>query len=72
MVNPCYDKKTGTDCPRRKPGCGATCPEWARYVEARDAEYDRRYRARCVDRHRISNFRGRDHQEHGPYKKNKH
>lgn len=30
------------DCPKRKPGCGATCPDWAAYIKERDEEYQRR------------------------------
>ena len=63
MKNPCYDKTTSTDCPDRKPGCGASCEKWAEYVKARDAEYERRYLAKANERHRISNRKGRDHQE---------
>lgn len=37
MKQPCL-----RDCPRRNPGCGADCPEWAEYVKWRDKEYDRR------------------------------
>ena len=34
MKNPCR-----RECQRRCPGCAATCPDWAKYVEARDAGY---------------------------------
>ncbi len=63
MKNPCYKKETRTDCTKRHPGCGATCKDWADYVAERDAEYDRRFRAKAQERHRISNHRGRNHQE---------
>lgn len=42
MQNPCYDKPTKTDCPERKPGCGANCPKWAKYVEERNQLYKER------------------------------
>lgn len=42
MENPCYNPKTQEDCPRRKPGCGAHCKEWARYIIKRDKIYDDR------------------------------
>ena len=35
--NPCVK-----DCPDRCGGCSISCPRWAEYVAARDAEYDRR------------------------------
>lgn len=38
-VNPCYDKKTHTDCSRRHVGCATTCKEWAEYQAERDADY---------------------------------
>lgn len=63
MDNPCYDKETKTDCPKRYPGCGADCPKWAKYVVKRDAEYERRHRETAEQRNRISNLKGRKHQE---------
>lgn len=42
MNIPCYDKATGTDCPRRKKGCAVDCPEWDAYMKARDEFYERR------------------------------
>ena len=42
MNNPCYDKKTKTDCPRRHSSCALDCPEWAKYCEERGKEYKRR------------------------------
>ena len=54
MDNPCYDKTTKTDCPKRHPGCGADCPDWAAYVVERDAEYIRRHLQYNQDRERIS------------------
>ena len=63
MKNPCYKKETRTDCPDRKPGCGATCEKWAEYVKLRDAEYERRFNSKYEDRQRISNEKGRKHQE---------
>lgn len=63
MKNPCYEKATGTDCPDRKSGCGATCEKWAAYVKLRDAEYIRKQKQYNQDRERISNYKGRNHQE---------
>ena len=40
--NPCYDRKTKTDCPERKAYCGVDCPKWKAYEEARAQEYARR------------------------------
>lgn len=37
MKQPCK-----RDCPRRVPGCGATCPDWQKYVKERNAKYDER------------------------------
>lgn len=42
MNNPCYDRETKTDCPKRCAGCAGTCKKWADYVKARDEEYERR------------------------------
>ena len=63
MGNPCYNKETKTDCPERYPGCGADCPKWAAYVVKRDAEYIQRQIQYNQDRERISNYKGRRHQE---------
>lgn len=63
MKNPCYNKETKTDCPDRHPGCGATCEKWAEYVKLRDAEYETRHREAAQERYRISNLKGRKHQE---------
>ena len=63
MKNPCYNEQTKTDCPDRSSGCGATCEKWAKYVKARDAEYERRHREAAEKRSRISNSRARKHQE---------
>ena len=63
MDNPCYNKETKTDCPERYPGCGADCPKWAAYVVKRDAEYIQRQIQYNQDRERISNYKGRRHQE---------
>ena len=30
------------DCPRRKPGCGAECPEWQEYLKRREKKYEAR------------------------------
>lgn len=43
MKNPCYNPVTGEDCPRRKPGCGAHCKEWNKYVAKRDGIYQARH-----------------------------
>lgn len=37
MRSPC-----GKDCPDRKEACAVSCPKWAEYVKAREAEYHRR------------------------------
>lgn len=63
MKNPCYNESTHTDCPDRHSGCGATCEKWAAYVVKRDAEYKRRHRETAEQRNRISNRKGRKHQE---------
>lgn len=36
-VGPC-----GKDCPRREPGCGATCEPWQAYEAERNAGYEKR------------------------------
>lgn len=41
LNSPCYDPTTKTDCPRRCAGCAETCPEWEKYVEERDALYEK-------------------------------
>lgn len=46
MKNPCYNKQTKTDCPRRCAGCAINCPDWAEYVKKR-AE---RYKAEAAER----------------------
>lgn len=30
------------DCPGRAPGCAASCPKWAEYLELREKDYQRR------------------------------
>lgn len=42
MKNPCFDKETRTDCPRRHSGCAVDCLDWAAYEKARNEEYERR------------------------------
>jgi hypothetical protein len=42
LENPCYDPKAGKDCEKRHAGCAADCPEWAKYVEKREAVYEAR------------------------------
>ena len=39
MQNPCYARKTHTDCPKRHCGCAVDCEEWKKYTEARDKQY---------------------------------
>ena len=39
MINPCYDKKTKTDCHERRCGCAVTCPKWAAYAKEKDEYY---------------------------------
>ena len=50
MKNPCYNKQTKTDCPRRCAGCAINCPDWAEYVKERDA----RYKAEAAEREQQS------------------
>ncbi len=33
------------NCPKRCPGCGATCKDWSDYVTDRNAGYEERKRA---------------------------
>lgn len=40
--NPCFDRKTHTDCPKRAVGCDVDCPEWATYVAKREKIYHER------------------------------
>ena len=49
MTNPCYDKHTKTDCPKRKPGCAGSCEKWAEYVKIRDAAYRERAKAHTIE-----------------------
>ena len=49
MKSPCRDRATGADCPKRRAGCAATCPEWAEYVEERDKAYKARARQSDID-----------------------
>lgn len=43
-VNPCYDRKTKTDCPNRCAGCSLNCSEWEAYAKERNDEYAKRRR----------------------------
>lgn len=43
VKSPCFDVRSQTDCPNRSPGCAATCLEWQKYLEKRDAVYKERY-----------------------------
>ena len=47
MIRQKYAGPCGKDCPRRGPGCGATCEPWLAYEAERNAGYDKR--ARIVD-----------------------
>ncbi len=47
MIRLKYAGPCGRDCPRREPGCGATCEAWLAYEAERNAGYDKR--ARIVD-----------------------
>lgn len=38
MTQPCK-----RDCPRRCAGCGATCPDWAKWVAWKEQEYKARF-----------------------------
>lgn len=49
MESPCYNVEKKIDCPRRRAGCAVDCPEWAKYVKARDAEYVERRREKDAD-----------------------
>ena len=40
IQNPCYDKKTHTDCSKRHQGCSINCTEWQTYVEKRNQAYE--------------------------------
>ena len=42
MTSPCFNVETRTDCPDRRGGCAATCKKWAKYVEARNKDYEKR------------------------------
>lgn len=42
MKSPCFNEETKTDCPDRCQGCASTCEKWAKYIEARDEEYENR------------------------------
>ena len=53
MENPCYNTSTGEDCPRRKPGCGAHCKEWAKYVRKRDEIYNTRKDRVAMDSYEV-------------------
>lgn len=35
-INPCYDKKTGTDCSLRTPTCHAKCEEFKIYEQKQE------------------------------------
>lgn len=37
MKQPC-----SRDCSRRKPGCGATCPDWAKWEAWKKQQYKKR------------------------------
>lgn len=37
------------DCPKRAPGCGSSCPDWAEYLKWREKEYKNRLEAMKVN-----------------------
>lgn len=41
--NPCYDRKTGKDCPNRKAMCSKNCKEWKEYMDLKKRDSDKRY-----------------------------
>ena len=41
-IPPCYDIVTKKDCELRHTGCHTTCERWAKYVEARNLDYEHR------------------------------
>lgn len=45
MTNPCYDKRTNTDCPDRKAGCASSCPKWQEYEKIRNEGYKEKAKA---------------------------
>ena len=45
MTNPCYDKRTNTDCPDRKAGCASSCPKWQEYEKIRNEGYKAKAKA---------------------------
>lgn len=47
MIRQKYAGPCGRDCPRREPGCGATCEAWLAYEAERNAGYDKR--AKIID-----------------------
>ena len=49
MRAPCFNEETQTDCPKRGQGCAATCEKWAKYVEARNKEYEERNKISLVN-----------------------
>ena len=44
--NPCFNKKTGTDCPNRTLGCHTTCEKWITYEKNRDEDYKKKEKQR--------------------------
>lgn len=46
MKAPCYNTKTGTDCPRRAVGCRNSCRAWQEYEKGKAAEMAQRDRER--------------------------
>lgn len=45
MTNPCYNEKTKTDCPDRKPGCAGSCERWREYEKIRNEGYKEKAKA---------------------------
>lgn len=46
---PCYDTKTGTDCPRRMVGCKIECKEWIAYQAIHETEREEIMRKRKTE-----------------------
>jgi hypothetical protein len=49
MDNPCYDKKTSTDCKDRCAGCASNCKKWKEYVAERDKNYTEKNKHSEID-----------------------
>ena len=42
LKNPCFNSETKTNCSKRCAGCAATCPDWKKYSQERDEQYEQR------------------------------